>query len=102
MIPERTSLPLLLPFLSSARLIDHHCHGVLTEGGDLEPLLTEGDGGWCAGGTAFDSLAGLAFRRWCPPLLDLAPHAPIADYAERRAELGTPVALTGYFVNGEP
>jgi hypothetical protein len=78
-----------LPFLISARLIDHHCHGVLRAGDDLESLLTEGDGGSAAGGTAFDSLAGLAFRRWCPPMLGLDPHATITEYAVRRRELGT-------------
>lgn len=88
MHPERFSLPPLLPFLEAARLTDHHCHGVLREGGDLESLLSEGDGGACAGGTAFDSLAGLAFRRWCPPLLDLPAHASAAAYTERRDSLG--------------
>jgi hypothetical protein len=84
--------PSLLPFVSAQRLTDHHCHGVLAEGGNLEELLTEGDGGVKAGGTAFDSLPGLAFRRWCPPLLDLPPHAGPGEYAARRAELsGTEV-----------
>jgi predicted TIM-barrel fold metal-dependent hydrolase len=81
-------VPPLLPFLDTARLTDHHCHGVLRAGGDLESLLTEGDGGPAAGGTAFDSLAGLAFRRWCPPVLDLAPHASLAEYTARRISLG--------------
>ncbi len=36
----------------------------------------------------FDSLAGLALRRWCPPLLGLPPHASADAYAERRAALG--------------
>jgi uncharacterized protein len=81
---ERT----LLPFVAAQTLTDHHCHGVLGAGGDLEALLTEGDGGPGAGGTAFDSLAGLAFRRWCPPLLDLPAHAPVALYLERRGALG--------------
>jgi hypothetical protein len=81
---ERT----LLPFVAKQRLTDHHCHGVLRAGGDLEALLSEGDGGACAGGTAFDSLAGLAFRRWCPPLLDLPAHASLVEYQERRAALG--------------
>jgi hypothetical protein len=84
---ERT-FPPLLPYVSAQRLTDHHCHGVLAEGGNLEELLTEGEGGAAAGGTAFDSLPGLAFRRWCPPLLDLPPHAGIGEYAARRAELG--------------
>jgi len=61
---------------------------VLRDGGDLESLLTEGDGGQCAGATAFDSLAGLSFRRWCPPVLGLPAHAPVATYARRRGELG--------------
>jgi uncharacterized protein len=78
----------LLPFIATQQLIDHHCHGVLREGGDLEALLTEGDGGPSAGGTAFDSLAGLAFRRWCAPVLDLPAHAPVAEYEVRRASLG--------------
>jgi predicted TIM-barrel fold metal-dependent hydrolase len=78
----------VLPFIAAQPLTDHHCHGVLAEGGDLEELLTEGDGGRGAGGTAFDSLPGLAFRRWCPPVLGLAAHAPVDQYAARRAELG--------------
>src|ERR1700691_3844239 len=88
MSAERSMVPPLLPFLDTARLTDHHCHGVLRTGGDLESLLTEGDGGPAAGGTAFDSLARLAFRRWCPPVLDLAPHASLAEYGERRMSLG--------------
>jgi predicted TIM-barrel fold metal-dependent hydrolase len=78
----------LLPFVAAQKLVDHHCHGVLRAGGDLEALLNEGDGGESAGGTAFDSLAGLALRRWCPPLLDMPAHAPLAEYAERREALG--------------
>ena len=38
----------------------------------------------------FDSLAGLALRRWCPPLLGLPPHASADSYARRRDELGEP------------
>jgi predicted TIM-barrel fold metal-dependent hydrolase len=36
----------------------------------------------------FDSQAGFAFRRLCPPVLGLPPHAELGDYAARRAELG--------------
>jgi uncharacterized protein len=36
----------------------------------------------------FDSRAGFAFRRLCPPVLGLPPHAELADYVLRRAELG--------------
>lgn len=70
-------------------LVDHHCHGVLRRGADLatlESMLTEGTG-W-PGGSVFDSQAGLAFRRLCPPVLGLPPHAGMADYTARRAELG--------------
>ena len=77
----------LLPFVASQPLTDHHCHGVLRSGGDLEALLNEADGA-AARGFAFDSLAGLAFRRWCPPLLGLPPHAPVESYQARRDELG--------------
>ncbi len=78
----------ILSFVAEQPLTDHHCHGVLSAGGGLEELLTEGDGGPRAGGTAFDSLPGLAFRRWCPPLLGLSSHAPVEEYAARRTELG--------------
>jgi hypothetical protein len=54
--------------------------------GTLESMLTEG-AGW-PGGSVFDSGAGFAFRRVCPPVLDLPPHADLADYVTRRAELG--------------
>nr|BFE78935.1 amidohydrolase family protein [Planobispora longispora] len=30
----------------------------------------------------------MAIRRWCAPVLDLAPHAPAAVYLARRSELG--------------
>src|SRR5215472_16560364 len=89
MYSERKVAP-LLPIVATQQLIDHHCHGVLRAGGDLEALLNEGDGGAGAGGTAFDSLAGLAFRRWCPPVLDLPAHASVADYGARRTALGGP------------
>lgn len=79
--------PTLLPFVADQPLVDHHCHGVLSSGGDLEALLNEADGA-AARGMAFDSLAGLAFLRWCPPLLGLAPHTALAQYALRRRELG--------------
>jgi uncharacterized protein len=89
--------PALLPFVATQQLTDHHCHGVLREGGDLEAMLTEGDGGPTAGGTAFDSMAGLAFRRWCAPVLDLPAHAPVAEYEARRASIG-PVEMNKRFL----
>ena len=80
----------LLPFVASAALIDHHCHGVLAAGGPVEPLLNEADGAAAADGMAMDSLAGLALRKWCPPLLGLPAHATAAEYQARRDALGGP------------
>lgn len=72
-------------------LVDHHCHGLL--GTDLdragfESLLNEASGPSPLGTTLFDSMLGIAVRRWCAPVLDLAPHASPEDYLARRAELG--------------
>ena len=80
--------PSVLPFVAAQPLVDHHCHGILRAGGDLAGLLNEADGDAAAGGLPFDSLAGLAFRRWCPPLLGLPAHASAGSYAERREALG--------------
>jgi hypothetical protein len=85
-------------------LVDHHCHGLVTRDLDragVEAMLTEADGPGPLGGSLFDSQIGLAVRRWCAPVLDLEPHAPVEEYLARRAELGAPevnrrmVAATG-------
>jgi uncharacterized protein len=71
-------------------LVDQHCHGVLTEDPDragFERLLTEA-AEVPAHRSTFDSLLGLAVRRWCAPVLDLPAHAPAGEYLARRAELG--------------
>ncbi len=77
-MPDRPALP----FLRDLPLVDHHCHGVIRRDLDrrgLEALLTEAGGvyGQAAPGglTLFDSQAGLALRRWCPPVLGLPAHA---------------------------
>jgi len=82
-------VPELLAAVAEQPLVDHHCHGVLIRDADaatLESLLSEGSG--VPGGSAFDSQLGFTFRRLCPPVLGLPPHAGIADYLDRRAELG--------------
>lgn len=72
-------------------LVDHHVHGALrgpVDRAGLEGMLTESDReipGWM---TQFDSQLGFAVRRWCAPVLGLAPHADAADYVARREELG--------------
>ncbi|MEU9123352.1 amidohydrolase family protein [Streptomyces sp. NPDC048506] len=72
-------------------LVDHHCHGVIRH--DLDPgtfagYLTESDRPPAAGTTFFDTQAGFAVRRWCPPLLDLPAHCPPDRYLARRRALG--------------
>lgn len=72
------------------RLVDQHCHGVL--GADLDAAAFAG---WLteapmlpAGRDPFDSLLGLAVRRWCAPILDLPALVDRDTYLKRRAELG--------------
>jgi hypothetical protein len=82
-------VPDLLPCVAEQPLVDHHCHGVLHRDADeatLESMLNEG-AEW-PGGSVFDSQAGFAFRRLCPPVLGLPPHAELGDYVARRAKLG--------------
>jgi uncharacterized protein len=79
------------PRFVTETLVDHHCHGLVQRDLDqaaFEDLLNEGSGG-LAGVSLFDSMLGLAVRRWCAPLLDLEPHASPAAYVARRAELGS-------------
>jgi len=68
-------------------LVDQHCHGVVA--GDLDRaqfagLLTESS----SFQNSFESLLGLAVRRWCAPRLELPAHCSIDEYLDRRAELG--------------
>src|ERR1700689_2725139 len=88
-VPGGACVTELLGCVADQPLVDHHCHGVLCRDADeatLESMLNEGTG--VRGGSPFDSQAGFAFRRLCPPVLDLPPHAEMADYVSRRAELG--------------
>ncbi|WP_235498107.1 amidohydrolase family protein [Frankia sp. R43] len=81
----------MLPFVENLSLVDHHCHGLLTRDlsrPDFERMLTESDEPAPAGTTLFDSHVGFAVRRWCAPVLDLAPHSSPEDYLARRGELG--------------
>ncbi|WP_312876850.1 amidohydrolase [Streptomyces bohaiensis] len=80
-------------------LVDHHSRPVLHGElglGRFERLLAGGvsGGAGTAGGSAdgagwFDSAAGLAVLRWCPPLLGLEPHCTPARYLARRREAGS-------------
>lgn len=86
----------------SGPLVDHHCHGVVR--GDLdrvgvEELLNEATHRSPLGTTLFDSMVGLAVRRWCAPVLDLEPLVDAETYVRRRSEL-TPAELARRFVGG--
>ncbi|MFJ3421662.1 amidohydrolase family protein [Streptomyces sp. NPDC086082] len=77
--------------LAALELVDHHCHGVVTDALDrpaFESLLTEGDVWPGSGVSPFDTPVGIAVRRYCAPVLDLERHAPADEYLARRAELG--------------
>src|SRR4051794_36138050 len=72
-------------------LIDHHCHGLVMKDLDrlaFEAMMNEADRPSPLGTSLFDSILGLAVRRWCAPVLDLEPHASPDDYLARRRELG--------------
>jgi predicted TIM-barrel fold metal-dependent hydrolase len=72
-------------------LVDHHCHGVILDDLDrvsFEGLMNEAAGQSPLGTTFFDSMLGVAIRKWCAPVLGLEPHASAEDYLARRMELG--------------
>jgi uncharacterized protein len=73
-------------------LVDHHCHGLVRRELDraaFESLMNEGGAPGALGTTFFDSMLGLAVRRWCAPVLGLEPLAEPDVYLQRRAELGS-------------
>jgi uncharacterized protein len=73
-------------------LIDHHCHALVLDDLDrpaFEALMNEAAGPSPRGTTFFNSMLGLAVRRWCAPVLGLEPHASAEDYLVRRQQLGT-------------
>ncbi|MFJ1734471.1 amidohydrolase [Streptomyces sp. NPDC088254] len=77
--------------IETPSLVDQYCHGVLRTElglGTFEARLSRTAGPPAAGTTLFDTQAGFAVRRWCPPLLGLEPHCPPAGYLARRRELG--------------
>lgn len=72
--------------------VDHHCHGLTRrelDRAEFELLLNEGSGAGPLGTTAFDSMIGLAVRRWCAPVLELPELCDADSYIARRAELGS-------------
>lgn len=83
-------------------LVDHHCHGVLMrdlDRAEFESLLNEATRPSPLGTSLFDSMLGLAVRRWCAPMLGLEPHADPDAYLGRRRELGVE-EITRRFLGG--
>jgi predicted TIM-barrel fold metal-dependent hydrolase len=81
----------LTPPNTDGPLVDHHCHGVVRRDLDrsaFEGLLNEAAGPSPLGTTLFESMIGLAVRRWCAPVLDLEPLAHPDEYLARRGEVG--------------
>lgn len=77
--------------METPSLVDQYCHGVLRTElglGTFEAHLGPTGSPPAPGTTFFDTRAGFAVRRWCPPLLGLEPHCPPARYLARRRELG--------------
>ncbi len=79
-----------IDFVSRISMIDHHCHGVVTETLDrsrFAGLLSEGGAAMHAEIDPADTPLGLAIRALCAPILDLEPHVPFDTYLARRNEL---------------
>ena len=77
--------------LDTLALVDHHCHGLFPEDLEDERLaesLSEAYAPAPAGTSHWDKPVALSVRRWCAPVLDLAPLASPAEYATRRRALG--------------
>lgn len=84
-LPDTVREALLAP------LVDHHCNGVRRDElsrSRFELLIGDGGGPAPPGTTHFDTPFGVAVRRWCAPVLGLAPHVTPSVYLSRRAELG--------------
>jgi predicted TIM-barrel fold metal-dependent hydrolase len=76
--------------LSSVALVDHHVHGIVrgaVEEAGLRDMLTESDRRSAAAAAGYDSQVWFAVRRWCGPLLGLAPSAAVDDYLAARLAL---------------
>jgi predicted TIM-barrel fold metal-dependent hydrolase len=81
----------LADHLRGIQLVDHHVHGAFEKAVDragFEAAINEGSTDPVPPFmTQFDSPLGLAIRRWCAPVLGLAPHADADTYWGRRSEL---------------
>lgn len=76
--------------LATVGLVDHHVHGIVRGRVDAERLadmLIESDRRSATLAAGFDTQVWHAVRRWCGPLLGLAPSAPIEAYLKARLPL---------------
>jgi len=81
---------LLTDVLAGLPLVDAHCHPLAATVSDPATFgiwLTEADR-FPAGVDPWDSAVGMAVRRWCGPVLGLAPDLRPHEYLEERAALG--------------
>lgn len=81
-------------------LLDHHCHAIVAGPLDrarFEDLATESSYPPPAGTTHLDTPLGLMIRRWCAPIIDLAPLASNEQYIDRRLEID-PVEVNQRFL----
>lgn len=80
--------------LAQAPLVDHHVHSVVR--GTVEPatfveMVCESNRPGAATAAGLDTHVGYAIRRWCAPLLGLAPGIAAADYLAHRSALDNEV-----------
>ena len=81
-------------------LVDHHTHSVVAGPVDRDAyafMLDESDRPASARVAGLDTQVGFAVRRWCAPLLGLAPHAPADAFLEARLALA-PTDATARFL----
>ncbi|WP_246527924.1 amidohydrolase family protein [Pseudarthrobacter albicanus] len=82
---------LLAEAITAMPLVDHHVHGCFTQPitrAEFEQSINEGSPDPIPDFmTQFDSQLGFAIRRWCAPMLGLAPHASADDYWAARSKL---------------
>lgn len=86
--------------LSAIGLVDHHVHGIVRGTVDavaLGDMLSESDRRSAAEAAGHDSQVWYAVRRWCGPLLGLAPSAAASAYLEARGAM-TNEAVAGRFL----
>lgn len=81
--------------LARIPLLDHHVHGIVRGALDRDrflALLSESNRPAAAAAAGTDTQLGIALRRWCAPLLGMAPSVSPEAYLERRLGLANEAA----------